>query len=526
MPSETRIGLAMYTLDRLLDDLVRLRGRVRADYEKVWDAFNRYVTATLEKRQTLNVANFCKIGWRIEEHQGKARLRPHFQLAESFIRVFNVEAKSHPFAPDRVLTNVEEFNFSKAAIRFSQSLTKDQIFMGLRAVVHQIGEAAAHEQVEIEFEVGKLLCNNRDVQFAFTADLYLKEGLEVPAGAVEAVDYKPSVTFGPPSQDAYSLSLQGSNQFSGTVRADHLGGWEDSEVSPRSNEGPASSPRVVGNTEILSDCDDDVGREMAQLEALNRHISKMEADAAQVMAEKSLWEDHLHRSNELERQGHDWRKALAREHQQELKKQMRHDEERRAREKDEFSTKVGMQEFPSFREPGNADVRAYMHERRNNLKEDLDAQVAARQRMRQVTRQRELELELVNIQAGQVDIDRISKDRVAKREAEKTALHQAWEQDVRLRAVKKAIEDHHKTPRPKLELDGLVSSICSSVGDVTSPGRSQQKPLGTPRLEPSGSLSDRCSTASSRVSGSARRLPIGAAASLALHKEKIRSALR
>jgi len=516
----------MYTLDRLFDDLVRLRGRARADYEQVWDAFNRYVTTTLEQRQTLNVANFCKIGWRIEEFQGKARLRPHFQLAESFIRVFNVEAKSHPFAPERVLTTVEEFNFSKAAIRFSQSLTKDQIFMGLRAVVHQIGEAAAREQVEIEFEVGRLLCNDRDVQFVFAADLYFKEGLDVPAGSVEVSDYKPSVTFGQPSQDAYALSLQGSNQFSGTVRADHLGGWDDSEVSPRSIEGLMSPAKAAGNSGAMSECSDEVGRGLAQLEALSRYISKMESDAAKVVAEKSMWEGHLQRCNEVDRKGQDWRKALAREHQEQLKKQIREDEEKRAREKDAFSTKAGMHEFPSFREPGNADVRAYMHERRANLKEDLDAQVAARERMRQITRQRELELELVNIQAGQVDIERLNKDRIAKKEAEKTTLHQAWEQDVRLKAVKKAIDQHHKTPKPRLELNGLMSSITGSVGEVVSLGGLPAKP-GTPRLEASGALSDRCSTAaSSRASGSARRMPIGAAASLALQKEKMRSALR
>jgi hypothetical protein len=487
---------------------------VRADYEQVWDAFNRYVTATLEKRQTLNVANFCKIGWRIEEFQGKARLRPHFQLAESFLRVFNVEAKSHPFAPERVLTTAEEFNFSKAAIRFSQSLTKDQIFMGLRAVVHQIGEAAAHEQVEIEFEVGKLLCSNRDVTFAFAADLYLKEGLEVPDGAVQAADYKPSRTFGPPSEDAYTLSLQGSNQFSGTIRADHLGGWEDADVSPRSNEGPSYDQP----TSELSDADE-VGRGMAQMEALSRHISKMEADAAQVIAERNMWEGHLQRCNDMEGQRYDWRKAMAREHQEELKKQMRVDEERRVREKDDFSTKHGMHEFPSFKEPGGADVRAYMHERRNNLKEDLDAQVAVKQRVKQMARQRELELELVNIQAGQVDIERLNKERIARKEADKAALQQAWNQDVRLKTVRKAIEDHHKTPAPRMELNGLVSSLTGSVGEGISPGL-------TPRQDHSGALSDRGSTASSRASGSVRRLPLGAAGSLALQKEKMKSTLR
>lgn len=164
----------MSQLDRLFDEIVKVRGPLKkgsqadkADYAQVWDALNRYLTVTHQKRQTLNVHNFCKIGWRVEEFQGKARLRPHFQLAETFMRVFNLEAKAHQILPERSLSSVEEFNFSKAAIRYSQSLTKDNVFMGLRAIVHQIGEVAAREQITIDFELGQLVCKDRDVQFFF-----------------------------------------------------------------------------------------------------------------------------------------------------------------------------------------------------------------------------------------------------------------------------------------------------------------------------------------------------------------------
>jgi hypothetical protein len=520
----------MYTLDRLFDDLAKSRGHAyksKSDCEKVWDAFNRYITTTLDKRQTLNVAIFCKIGWKIEEFQGKPRLRPHFHLADSFTRVFNLDAKSHPAISERFLTSVEEFNFSKAAINFSQSLTKDQIFMGLRAIIHRIGEAAAREQVVIDFEVGQLHIKDRDVQFSFVADLYLREGLEVPEGAREAADYKPSVTFGPPSQDALTLSLKGTNQYSGnsasarTVKADHLGGFRDEELSPRSaitNEG--TSARITARSDHASECSDEAGRRYAQEEALNRHIGKMEEEAAKVIAEKHLWEGHLQRCCDLEQRNAEWRKALAKQHQEHLKNQMRDDEERRAQMSVDHITQANMHSFPDFKEPADIGVREYLHDRRENLKQDLDQQCELKERMRQKAKQRELELELVNIQAGQADIEKLARERRDKRDAERAVLKEAWGQDVRLKAVKKAIEDHHMTRLPKHELHGLVSSMSSEVA-TTSPGR-----IATPRFEPAGALSDRSSTASSRMSGSARRMPLGAAASLALQKERLKVKLQ
>jgi len=524
----------MYTLDRLLEDVLRQRGALKkggqvdkADYEKVWDAFNRYLTATVQKRQTLNVPNFCKIGWRIEERHGNSKVRPHFQLAESFGRVYNLEAKAHPFASDRLLSTTEEFNFSKAAIRYSQSLTKDNIFMGLRAMVHMIGEAASRgEQVCIDFEIGKLACSERDCHFAFVADLYHQEGLEVPSSAVEATDYKPSVTFAPPSKDALTLQLQGTS-----VRADHLGGW--AEESPRSPTGYAGNPTrspPQASMQILDSPNDLVthaeGRDWAQMEALNRHLTQMEEDAEKAMREKDQWEGHLKRCTELEQKDQEWRKTLAKDYAEQLKLQMRQAEEKRAMGREQYVTHASMHEFPSFREPADADIREYVHERRAHLKEDLDQQCEARRRVKQMTKQAERHLEMTNIEVGQAEMARLQKERVMKKEAERAALSQAWEHDVRLKTVRRAIEDHHKTPGPKAELSGMVASLGNTIGGTrTNTGMSA---LQLQHLDPGsgGPPSERLSTGRSSLSGSVRRMPLGAAASLALHKDKMGIGLR
>lgn len=530
----------MYKLDRLFEDIVKAKGPLRkggqadkSDYEKVWDAFNRYLTVTHQKRQTLNVQNFCKIGWKIEELNGKARLRPYFQLAESFMRVFNVEAKSHPCVADKHLTASEDFNYSKAAIRFSQSMAKDNIFMGLRAIVHQIGDRAAHEQLAIDFELGQLRCKDRDFQFVFMADLYTQEGLEVPEGALQDTEYQPSCTFGPPSKDALSLSVQGKSQVSASIKANSLGGWQDLEASPRSHVTNETQPSKLAASVVdtKSVCTDDVSRHLAHIEALGRHISQMEADAAQAIAEKHLWEGHLQRCNGLEQKHVEWKRTIARDHAEHLKLQMQRDEEKRVKERDNFKTKEGMHDFPCFKEPADKDVRGYLHERRANLKQDLDQQIESRNHLKQMQKHRERELEWNNIEAQQFEIQKIRNDEVTKKQQERVVLAQSWDQDVRLKTVKKAIEDHHRTPGHKAVLGSLVSDVSGSAKEttsVTSPTTVLSPPgLPSPRLDTPGAMSDRSSAASSRMSGSARRKPnFGAAASLSLQREKLTSSAR
>lgn len=530
----------MYEIGKLLDDVVKSRGALRrggqadkGDYEKVWDAFNRYLTVTHQKRQTLNVHNFCKIGWKIEEHQGKARLRPHFQLAESFMRVFNLEARSHPCIADRYLTSSEEFNLSKAAIRYSQSLTKDNIFMGLRAIVHQIGEAAAHEQVNIDFEVGKLICKDRNVEFVFLAEIYSEEGLEVPEDAVLATDYQPSATYGPPTKDALSLNVQGSSKLSGgSVKANHFGGWEDRDLSPQSpsvttNEGHPMSTR--GSTPSVASSAE--GRHMAHVEALGRHIAQMELDAAHVMADKRLWEGHLERCNNLEQKDLEWRRGIARDYAEQLRLQIQQDDEKRVQLRKAHCTEESMHDFPSFKKPQalDADVQAFLNERAIQLKKDLDQQVESKKHMQKVQKVRDRELELVSTEASQWEIQSMRREETSKKALERGALVQAWDQDIRLKAVKKAIDDHHKTPGPKAKLHSLVTKLTGSVIDGPSPlcmDRLGRGPELSPRLQTPGSQSAR-SEGSSRVSGfSARRKPIGAAASLALSKEKMKAGMR
>merc|ERR1719464_1096093 len=111
---------------------------------------------------------------------------------------------------------MEEFNFSKAAIRFSQRLTKDNVSVGLRALTQQLGLVIGQSRpVALEFSFGKLISEEREVRFSFAADLYTANGLEIPAsgcGADEDGAKRGPVTFaavGPSHEVLDGLSLVG-----------------------------------------------------------------------------------------------------------------------------------------------------------------------------------------------------------------------------------------------------------------------------------------------------------------------------
>eukprot|EP00927_Polykrikos_kofoidii_P066895 TRINITY_DN62454_c0_g1_i1.p1 TRINITY_DN62454_c0_g1~~TRINITY_DN62454_c0_g1_i1.p1 ORF type:complete len:677 (-),score=120.78 TRINITY_DN62454_c0_g1_i1:125-2155(-) len=206
-------------ISELIDDAIKSLGSrasgAGVSAEKLWEvwaAVDRYTSACLEQKRGLCLPNFCRIGWQAVRIRGKVTFRPYFQLVDAFCRAYGIDpAKCGPVPAE--ICVFEDFNFSKAAIRFSTELTKDQVSSGLRVLVRQLGETVSQGRpLAAEFSFGKISCREgRDLQFDFAAELYVEHGLEVPPGAVEDIEYKPSATFGhAPTEDALrSLNLKG-----------------------------------------------------------------------------------------------------------------------------------------------------------------------------------------------------------------------------------------------------------------------------------------------------------------------------
>jgi len=529
----------MYTLKELFADVLKKRGPLTGpgkgveDYAEVWDTYNRYTTALFNDKKGLNTTNFCKMGWVIERRRqtGKNVCKPYFQLAESFCKGFGVESPKAPQIPEKDFCQMEELNFSKAAIRYSNKLTKDQMFSGLRYLVQQLGEAVSKgATVMIELEQGRLVVQERKPRFAFDARIYSREGIQVPADAVEDLQYKPSVTFAPPSEDALKLELHGAaagqdqapakpkaapaqavaatneeweyrQEAGADVLADpipqHAMPAKGPEVpQPEDDMSTVSGDMSVGGTEA----EEVMGKQnYAYKEALERHITEMEIRASEAVKERQQWENHIARYLQQERQDFEKKRALNAENQEYLTAQMRWNEEARHDQRRHMVEVASSHDFPHFSEPPEAQLREVLHNQQAKFRSDLDFQVRTNNALREMARVKERELENSQLEANKEELRHMREAERQRRDADKAALTTSWDQEVRMKGIWKAIENHTNAAAHSVPLKTGVNPDFG--GD-------------------SGAQREILRSSSGASQASSRRMPSGASMSLAARKEK------
>merc|ERR1712110_671973 len=98
---------------------------------------------------------------------------------------------------------------------------------------------------------------------------------------------------------------------------------------------------------------------------------------------------------------------------------------------------------------------------------------------------------------------------------ERSALAEAWEKDNTIRSLTKSIENHHKAVGQNPDLSDVMAGFGGGIGALAM-GQLQKLPTSGTASGPSSARP---------VTGSVRRMPLGAAASLALNKEKLTSTL-
>ena len=144
-----------------------------------------FTTRTLLCKQGVTINNFATITWdgRIlqgAKEQGKAR--PCFMLTESFAKGFGLPYKKFTRVQ---MAPLEEVNFTKIAIRYSNSLQKDDVSAGMRDIFRRLGQVLAQRRpVSVSFAFGKLVSRDSKVSFHFNPDMKVrrrpvsKQGLE------------------------------------------------------------------------------------------------------------------------------------------------------------------------------------------------------------------------------------------------------------------------------------------------------------------------------------------------------------
>jgi hypothetical protein len=80
--------------------------------------------------------------WEFKKQRGELIFRPVFVMNESFAKDHHI--RKFPSHASPIVAPVEEINFSKVAIKFSTSLTKDMAFFGIRDIIKKIGIMRPH----------------------------------------------------------------------------------------------------------------------------------------------------------------------------------------------------------------------------------------------------------------------------------------------------------------------------------------------------------------------------------------------
>jgi len=492
----------MLTFEGLVQDIIQRRGKLGSkegadsaqDYQEVWSTFGSYVRSCLEQRRGLQLNSFCKIGWTIQKKLGKTAYRPYFHFSDSFIRSYLPEAaRKHAQSVAGDLCSFEDFNFSKAALKFSKQLTKDQVFTMLRALVQRIGDSIADgREMEIGLsDVGKFVCrSDRDPRFIFAQEFHKQEAF-TPRDASGPAPEKAR-----PANQATTKGLAVAKE-AGTIRMDEERGdcgdrgvgvpvpahaedvkGFDGGVQRPMGEELQKSASAPGLTALQ------FKRELAFKEAMDRHIAAMEAHAAEAVAEKDAWDCHVNECLLQEREEIQARKERNHLNLHFLKHQMAMGEQKRKEQRKEDIEAASAHDFPSFSEVHPDEMKDFVKGQQEKVRQALDDQVRTNNTLRNLAKQKDLALELSQLQANREELAMLRKADRAKKAFDRESLATAWNADIRMKNIWKAIDNHGKVSKKEPSKVALGDELPPSrAGSTISAGRimtgsSRRTPLG------------------------------------------------
>jgi len=132
-----------------------------------FDVLDEWILSLLKNKKGAEVPNFATITWEIiDGRNSEKKMRPVFIPKMDFIKGHQILYQP-PIVEPNVVTS-EEINYTKLAIKFSNSLTKDIVFSGVRCLLRKIGEVCGlGREVTIEFSFGTLKSRERRLAFEF-----------------------------------------------------------------------------------------------------------------------------------------------------------------------------------------------------------------------------------------------------------------------------------------------------------------------------------------------------------------------
>jgi len=154
---------------------------------QVWLAFCKWIVERFDKGKGVTIINFMNLSWEQDEHEQEmygesadSALRPVWRMKESFERAYTLQCKNksdkRTTRDEDSFEKMEEINFHKIAMRYSNSLTKDVVFSCLREMFTRLGRAMMTGQhVKVFCGVGDFVCRDRKAEFEFDRFLVVCE---------------------------------------------------------------------------------------------------------------------------------------------------------------------------------------------------------------------------------------------------------------------------------------------------------------------------------------------------------------
>ena len=341
------------------------------------------------------------------------------------------------------LKSVANFSFSTAALRFSDGLTKDEVFTSLRAIIQSIGDHASKHAVRIEFSVGTLFLGKHRNQFTFNKRL---RGLIDP-DSCEIDDYTEVSSGHSEIHPDDSVSVISSNR-----RRSRQPSSVSVAVSQArsSSETPPKIPLISGENR----------KDSAYKAALQRHLSDLEVRASEAVRSRKEWEEQVKSSKLLSELEMESRRKKERENAQFLLQQISDSSSRKkSQRKDEIEETNRLVGFPRFTESPESELKNQLRTNGEQIRSELDNQVHAMKSLRTAAYTRDKEIAIKLNELSRRELEEVRRTENAKRNEERDILRNSWNRDIDIKNYWKNIE----------QFDMLPEKFCSSKVGILLP---------------------------------------------------------
>jgi hypothetical protein len=333
-------------------------------------------------------------------------------------------------------------------------------------------------------------------------------------GASDAVSAEPQALPAEPQEAAEAQSPPAEEYVAPLPQMPAPDGYAKSNATYSQRSTVASSQRRSRSAADLHSARSDVSgaslatvvkEEAAYREAMDRHIGEMEQRAAMAVFEKEEWQGHIKSCLMQEKDDIQRRKDICGENQDFVKKQMDWNQQKRKDGRKTFIENASAHDFPVFTEPPDNELQEQMRNQQQRLRSDLDAQVRTNNTLRNLARQRERELEHNQLEANRQEMAMLRSLDRSKKDHQKEVLSMAWNRDIRMRNIWKAIDGHATSGNKAAGLD--MSQLGASVPPAT-PSLASQRSGSLPSL-------------GRAMTGSQRRVPMTASTTLSQQRQKL-----